>query len=60
MTQHCLELLEMKVKKISDELQRILLWMERNKLTINEGKSKFLQFGSKLNWKIKFNNKHQY
>ena len=58
MTQHCLELLEMMVKKMSDELKRILLWMESNKLTRNEGRSNVktkLEIRSKLHWKIKLN-----
>ena len=43
---------------MSDELQRILLWMESNKLTRNEGRSNVktkLEIRSKLNWKIKLN-----
>ena len=42
---------------MSDKLQRISLRMESNKLTVKEGKNKFLQFKPKLNCKINLNNK---
>ena len=44
-------------KSMSDELQRISLWMESNKLTVNAGQSKVLHFKPKLNYKINLNDK---
>ena len=37
---------------MSNELQRILFWIESNKLTINESKSKILRVKTKLENKV--------
>ena len=43
-------------KSMADDLQRISLWMECKKITVNEGKSKVLNFKPKLNFIINLKN----